>query len=156
MLEGKEHDAITFEAVRGFEGLKEATVTIGGKELHVAVVSGMKNAKVILEDLKMGRNKYDFVEIMGCPGGCVNGGGMPVVRKAFLPNEEPDIVDTYREKRAAALYSEDERASLRQSHNNPQIRELYERYLGEPGSHLSHELLHTSYEKKGPFRPAWE
>ncbi len=155
-LEGKEHEAIVFEDVRGFEGLKEARITIGGMGLNVAVVSGMKNARMLLEDVKMGRSKYHFVEVMGCPGGCINGGGMPVVRKTFLPYEEPDIVDTYRAKRAAALYSEDERVSLRQSHNNSQVQALYEKFLGEPGSHLSHELLHTSYEKKGPFRPAWE
>ena len=155
-LEGKEHEAINFEAVRGFDSLKEATVTIAGRELNVAVVSGMKEVGKILEDVAAGKSKYHFVEVMGCPGGCINGGGMPVVRKAFLPNEAPDIVDTYRQKRAAALYSEDERVSLRQSHNNSQVKALYEKYLGKPGSHASHELLHTSYRKQGPFRPAWE
>jgi len=89
---------------------------------------------------------------MGCPGGCINGGGMPVVRHAFHLEEDLDIEDTYREKRGAALYSEDERQAVRQSHNNPQIIELYEKYLGEPNSHLAHKLLHTTYANREPFR----
>jgi NADP-reducing hydrogenase subunit HndD len=89
---------------------------------------------------------------MCCPGGCINGGGMPFVRHRFLPNEDINILDTYREKRAAALYSEDERQALRQSHNNPQIKELYEKFLGEPNSHKAHELLHTDYAARAPFR----
>jgi len=152
VLEGKEHEAIKFEAVRGFEGIKEASMTLGGMEVNIAVASGMKNAKVLLDDIREGKSKYHFIEIMGCPGGCINGGGMPIVRHAFLPNEAPDIMDTYREKRAGALYSEDERNVLRQSHNNKQVQELYEKFLGEPNSHLAHELLHTSYEAKKPFK----
>ncbi len=152
VLEGKEHDAIKFEAVRGFEGIKEASMTLGGMEVNIAVASGMKNAKVLLDDIRAGKSKYHFIEIMGCPGGCINGGGMPIVRHAFLPNEAPDIMDTYREKRAAALYSEDERNCLRQSHNNKQVQELYEKFLGEPNSHLAHELLHTTYEAKKAFK----
>ena len=155
-IEGVEHEAINFEAVRGFDSLKEATVTMGGKEFNVAVVSGMKEVRKILDDVAKGQCKYHFVEVMGCPGGCINGGGMPVVRKTFLPYEEPNIIDTYREKRAAALYSEDERVSLRQSHNNGHVKALYEKFLGKPGGHLAHELLHTSYEKQDDFRPPWE
>ena len=152
VLEGKEHEAIKFEAVRGFDGIKEASLTLGGMEVNIAVASGMRNAKVLLDDIRDGKSKYHFIEIMGCPGGCINGGGMPIVRHAFLPDEEPNIMDTYREKRAAALYSEDERNVLRQSHNNSQVKELYEKFLGEPNSHLAHELLHTSYEAKKPFK----
>ncbi len=152
VLEGKEHEAIKFEAVRGFDGIKEASMTLGGMEINIAVASGMKNAKVLLDDIREGKSKYHFIEIMGCPGGCINGGGMPIVRHCFLPDEEADIMDTYRAKRAAALYSEDERNTLRQSHNNSQIKELYEKFLGEPNSHLAHELLHTSYEAKKPFK----
>ena len=152
VLEGKEHEAIKFEAVRGFEGIKEASMTLGGMEVNIAVASGMKNAKVLLDDIREGKSKYHFIELMGCPGGCINGGGMPIVRHCFLPDEAADIMDTYRAKRAAALYSEDERNTLRQSHNNSQIKELYEKFLGEPNSHLAHELLHTSYEAKKPFK----
>ena len=152
VLEGKEYDAINFEAVRGLEGIKEATVNMAGMDVNVAVCSGMANAKVLLDQIREGNSKYHFIEIMGCPGGCINGGGQSYVRHAFLPNEDNDIVDTYREKRAKALYSEDERQKIRQSHNNPQVKELYEKFLGEPNSHLAHELLHTTYEGRKPFR----
>ncbi len=151
-LEGKEHEAIVFNDVRGLEGIKEASVTLGGMTLNVAVASGMKNARVLLDDIRAGRSKYQFIEIMCCPGGCINGGGQPYVRPCFLPNEDDDILDTYREKRAAALYSEDERSTLRQSHNNTQIQQLYKEFLGEPNSHLAHELLHTSYAARKAFR----
>ncbi|MGI5936753.1 MAG: NADH-dependent [FeFe] hydrogenase, group A6 [Oscillospiraceae bacterium] len=151
-LEGKEHEAIAFQQVRGFDDIREATFVLGGMTLNVAVTSGMKNAKVLLDDIRAGRSKYHFIEIMCCPGGCINGGGMPYVRHAFLPNEDVDIIKTYRQKRARALYSEDERQKLRQSHNNPQIQELYRKFLGEPNSHLAHQLLHTTYEGRKPFR----
>ena len=152
VLEGKEHEAITFEAVRGMEGIKEASLELGGMTVNIAVASGMKNAKVLLDDIRAGKSRYHFVEIMCCPGGCVNGGGQPYVRPCFLPDEDDDILDTYREKRAGALYSEDERNVLRQSHNNTQIKELYEKFLGEPNSHLAHELLHTSYASRPAFK----
>ena len=151
VLTGKEHEAIRFEAVRGFKGIKEASLELNGTMVNVAVAHGMKNARVLLEQIKAGESKYHFIEIMGCPGGCVNGGGQPYVRECFLPDEEPDIMDTYREKRAAALYSEDVRSVLRQSHNNTQIQQLYADYLGEPNSHRAHELLHTSYLSREPF-----
>ena len=152
VLEGKEHDPVEFQAVRGMEGIKEASLEMGGMTVNIAVASGMKNAQVLLDDIRAGRSKYHFIEIMCCPGGCVNGGRQPYVRPCFLPDEDDDILDTYREKRAAALYSEDERQVIRQSHNNPQVKELYEKFLGEPNSHLAHELLHTSYEARRPFR----
>ena len=153
VLEGKEAEPIEFHAVRGFDGLKEASLELGGMTLNVAVTSGMKNAKPLLDDIRAGKSKYHFIEIMCCPGGCINGGGMPYIRREFLPHEGLDIEDTYRAKRAAALYSEDERQAVRQSHNNPQIKELYEKFLGEPNSHLAHELLHTTYAARKPFRP---
>ena len=156
VLEGKEHDAVRFEAVRGFKGIREATVTMGGIDVKVAIASGMANAKVLLDQIRAGESPYHFIEIMGCPGGCINGGGMPIVRHCFLPNEDVDIVDTYRQKRAAALYTEDERNTLRQSHNNPQIIELYDKFLGTPNSHKAHELLHTTYARRRPFRLAGE
>ncbi len=150
-LTGKEHEAIVFEAVRGMEGLKEATLNIAGKELKVAVASGMRNAKVLMDQIREGNSPYAFIEIMGCPGGCVNGGGQPSVKPCFLPNEDLNILDTYREKRAAALYSEDERQTLRQSHKNTQVQKLYEEFLGKPNSHKAHELLHTTYAAKVRF-----
>ena len=151
VLTGKEHEAVKFEQVRGFEGIKEASFDLAGQEINVAVAHGMKNAKVLMEQIKAGESKYQFIEIMGCPGGCVNGGGQPYVRECFLPNEDIDIMDTYIQKRADALYSEDERQHIRQSHNNPQIKALYEQFLGEPNSHKAHELLHTSYNARVPF-----
>lgn len=152
VLEGKEYGPVEFNEVRGFEGLKEATFTLGGKELKIAVAHGMKNAKPVLDDIRAGKSPYTFIEIMCCPGGCINGGGQPYVRPSLLPNEDVDILDTYKEKRAAALYSEDERQTLRQSHKNPQVQELYRDYLGEPNSHKAHELLHTTYKAKVRFK----
>ena len=151
VLTGKEHEAIKFEAVRGFDGIREASIDINGTVVNVAIAHGMKNAAVLLDDIRAGKSKYHFIEIMGCPGGCIAGGGQPYVRSCFLPNEADDIMDTYKEKRAQALYSEDERQVLRQSHNNPQIKALYDEFLGEPNSHKAHELLHTTYSAKVGF-----
>ena len=151
-LTGKEKESITFEEVRGHDaGIREAAIDINGTVVKVAIASGMKSAKVLLEEIKAGKSKYHFIEIMGCPGGCINGGGQSYVRPCFLPNESDDILDTYKEKRAKALYTEDERQVIRQSHNNPQIIELYEKFLGEPNSHKAHELLHTSYAARERF-----
>ena len=152
VLTGKEHELIKFEQVRGFDGIKEASIEIAGQTINVAVASGMKNAKVLLDEIRAGTSKYTFIEIMGCPGGCVAGGGQPYVKPCFLPNEDPDILDTFKAKRAQALYSEDERQAVRQSHNNVQIQKLYEDYLGAPNSHKAHELLHTTYESKKRFK----
>ncbi len=151
VLTNKEHKPIEFTAVRGMKGLKEATIDINGTELKVAIASGMRNAKVLMDDIRAGKSPYTFIEIMGCPGGCVNGGGQPYVKPCFLPNEDNNILDTYCEKRAAALYSEDERQTVRQSHNNKQIQQLYKEYLGEPNSHKAHELLHTTYVSRERF-----
>ncbi len=151
VLTGKEHEAIKFEAVRGFDGIREASMDINGTTVNVAIAHGMKNAKVLLDDIRAGKSKYHFIEIMGCPGGCIAGGGQPIIRSCFLPNEDDDILDTYKEKRANALYSEDERQVLRQSHNNPQVKALYDEFLEEPNSHRAHELLHTSYKARVGF-----
>jgi len=151
-LTGKESEPIEIKAVRGHDaGIREASLDINGTTVNVAIASGMKSAKVLLDEIREGKSKYQFIEIMGCPGGCINGGGQPYVRPCFMPNEGDDILDTYKEKRAQALYSEDERQVLRQSHNNPQIIELYEKYLGEPNSHKAHELLHTTYAAREGF-----
>ena len=152
VLTGKEHGAIAFTSVRGFDGIKESQIEINGQILRFAVAHGMKNAKVLMERIRKGESPYQFIEIMGCPGGCINGGGQPYVRPVFLPNEDHDILDTYMQKRASALYSEDQRNVLRQSHKNTQVQKLYEEFLGEPNSHKAHELLHTTYKGKDPFR----
>ena len=147
VLTGKEREGVVFKEVRGFENIREADFDLNGVKIKVAVTSGMKGAKVLLDQIREGKSPYTFIEIMGCPGGCINGGGQPYVREVFLPNEGPDIMETYMQKRANALYSEDERQTIRQSHNNPQIKALYKEFLGEPNSHLAHELLHTHYNK---------
>ena len=151
VLTGKEHEAIEFKEVRGFEGVREASIEINDITVNVAIAHGMKNAKVLLDEIREGTSKYHFIEIMGCPGGCIAGGGQPVIRPCFLPNEDDDILDTYKEKRARALYSEDERQTLRQSHNNPQIKALYAEFLEKPNSHKAHELLHTTYGARVKF-----
>ncbi len=151
-LTGEEYGKIDFTEVRGHDaGIREATINVNGTDVNVAIASGMNSARILLEQIKAGTSKYHFIEIMGCPGGCINGGGQSYVRPVFLPNEDDDILDTYKEKRAQALYSEDERQTIRQSHNNPQIIELYEKFLGEPNSHKAHELLHTSYAARVGF-----
>ena len=151
-LTGEELQSPELKQVRGFEGIKEAAFNIGGKEIKVAVAHGMKNAKVLLDQIREGKSEYLFIEIMGCPGGCIAGGGQPYVKHCFLPNEDANILDTYKAKRAAALYQEDELKTLRVSHKNPQIIQLYADYLGEPNSHKAHELLHTTYAAREKFR----
>ena len=146
-LTGKEREGIVFHEVRGFKDIREAEFELNGANIKVAVASGMKSAKVLLDQIREGKSPYTFIEFMCCPGGCINGGGQPFVKETFLPNEDDDILDTYKQKRASALYSEDERQTIRQSHNNPQIKALYDEFLGKPNSHLAHELLHTSYNK---------
>ena len=148
VVTGNESNPIEFHQVRGQEGIKEADIDLNGTVVKVAVASGMRNAKVLLDQIKAGNSPYAFIEIMCCPGGCINGGGQPYVKPMLMPNEDKDIYETYRQKRANALYSEDERQQIRQSHNNPQIIELYEKFLGQPNSHLAHELLHTTYNKE--------
>ena len=151
-LTGKELENVELKDVRGLDGIKEATYKLGGMEVKVAVASGMKNAKVLLDEIRAGKSPYHFIEIMGCPGGCVAGGGQPFVKPCFLPNEDDNILDTYKEKRSNALYMEDEGRPLRVSHKNPQIIELYETFLDKPNSHKAHELLHTTYSAKEKFK----
>ena len=145
LLTGEELEQTEFTPVRGLQGIKEASVTVAGITLNMAVASGMKNAKILLEQIKNGESQYHFIEIMGCPSGCVNGGGQPFVKELFLPNEDDDIVKTYVQKRAQVLYDLDKGKAVRRSHLNKDVQRLYEEFLGQPGSHTSHHLLHTSY-----------
>lgn len=128
--------------VRGTEGIKEATYKVDDLDVKVAVASGLANAKELLEKVQKGEADYHFIEIMGCPGGCVNGGGQPQ-----QPMSVRNFVDL-RAERAKVLYDIDASMPIRQSHENPAIKEVYETYLGEPGSHKAHEILHTSYVKR--------
>lgn len=145
ILEKKPLDDLDVKAVRGLDGVKEATLKIAGKDVKVAIVHGTKNAKTILEKIKNGE-KYDFIEIMACPGGCIHGGGQPIVDARVRAD-----VDV-KAKRAEALYSEDRNAKMRKSHENPVITKLYEEFFGEPCGHKSHELLHTHYVDRSDIR----
>ncbi len=144
-LTGKEYDKIEFTAVRGFENVREASLDINGTVIKVAITSGMKNAEPLLKAIEEGKSDYAFIEIMGCPGGCIAGGGQPYVHPMLFPNEDDDILETFRSKRANVLYEEDRGLSVRQSHNNKDVQFLYEDFLGKPGSEIAEELLHTSY-----------
>ncbi len=140
-LTGKpDSSPIEFKEVRGVEGIKEATYNINGMDVKVAVASGLANAKALLKKVRAGEAEYHFIEIMGCPGGCVNGGGQ-IIQPAHVRNFT-DI----RAERAKVLYSIDEANTLRFSHDNPDVQTLYKEFLGEPNSHKAHELLHTSYK----------
>ena len=141
-LTGEELPSVDFTQVRGTEGIKEATYEVAGMEVKVAVASGLANAKKLLEMVKNGEAQYHFIEIMGCPGGCVNGGGQPQ-QPGFVRNTT-DI----RALRASVLYQLDENNPIRKSHENPAIKELYATYLGKPGSEKAHHLLHTTYVKR--------
>jgi len=144
-LTGETLAKVEFEEVRGFEGIKEATYNVNGLDVKIAVVSGLANTKKLLNAIKNGEKTYHFVEVMACPGGCVNGGGQPI-QPQYVKNFE-DI----RVARAKALYSIDEASVIRKSHENPEIKAIYEDFFGKPGSHLAHEILHTSYVKRDKF-----
>ena len=139
VLTKEELTALDFHDVRGVQGIKEATYTIAGNEIRVAVVSGTANAGKLLEMIKSGEKAYDFIEIMACPGGCVNGGGQPI---------QPASVHNFRDiraERAAGLYADDKALPVRKSHENPDVKAIYDEFFGEPNSHKAHEILHTSY-----------
>ncbi len=133
---------IDFPEVRGTEGIKEAEYDVAGTKVKVAVVSGLANARELLEKVQNGEADYQFIEIMGCPGGCVNGGGQPQVAMGIR-----NFVDI-REKRAKVLYDIDAAMPIRQSHENPAIKEIYNTFFEKPGSHKAHEVLHTTYVKR--------
>ena len=144
-ITGEKLEDVEFHAVRGIEGIKEATVNIGGTDVNVAVASGTGNATKLLERAKSGEKNYAFIEVMACPGGCVNGGGQPIV-----PAQTKMDVDI-RVERAKALYGEDRSKALRKSHDNTEIKQIYADFLDKPGSHLAHELLHTHYQKREKY-----
>lgn len=145
-LSGEELKSLDFTEVRGTDGIKEASYTVNGMEIKVCVVSGLANANTIMEKVKNGTADYHFIEIMGCPGGCVNGGGQPI-QHAVVRN----FVDL-RARRAAALYEADKDMPLRKSHESEAVKRLYAEFLGEPGSHKAHEVLHTSYVARPKYK----
>ncbi len=137
IVEKKPLESLDFIQVRGFDSIKSAEVLLGGSPIRVAVAHGLSNARILLDEIRAGKSRYHFIEIMSCPGGCVGGGGQPV------------LADIEKKKaRSLSLYEEDRRLPIRKSHENPAITTLYEEFLGKPLSHLSHELLHTSYKAR--------
>lgn len=137
-ITGQELQALEFTALRGFDGIKETTVRIGDRDVRIAVANGLGNTRKLLNKVRSGEEKFDAIEVMACPGGCIGGGGQPY--------HHGDI--SVLKRRAEGIYSIDEGKHLRKSHENPQVKKLYEDYLGEVGGPLAHELLHTSYEAK--------
>ena len=138
-ITGKSLDAVDYKAVRGMKGIKEAEYDLNGLKVKVAVASGLTNAKVLCEKIKKGECDYTFVEVMCCPGGCINGGGQPI--QSAYTRRTVDI----KGKRAKALYDEDKKLKIRKSHENPAIQNLYKEFFGSPGSHKAHKILHTEY-----------
>lgn len=139
VLTGRDMPRLEYADVRGLEGIKEATVNVNGTDINVAIVHGTANAAKLLNAIRAGEKTYHFIEVMGCPGGCVTGGGQPIVDARTRYYVDP------RAARAAATYSEDESMAIRKSHKNPAVQKLYAEFLGEPNSHIAHELLHTTY-----------
>ena len=144
-LEGKSMDKLEYTQVRGEKGIKEATLKIAGKDIKVAVASGLANARKIMEQIKDGKCDYHFVEIMACPGGCIMGGGQPI--KSSKIRSTVDVAKLRRD----ALYSIDEKSVVRKSHENPFMIKLYKEFLEKPGSHKAHKYLHTTYTKKEKY-----
>ncbi|MGN1155133.1 MAG: iron hydrogenase small subunit, partial [Agathobacter sp.] len=132
-----------FTEVRGISGVKEAVYQVGDVKLRTAVVSGLKNAADLIEKLRSGEVQYDFIEVMACPGGCVNGGGQPHQKASVR------MVKDIRQERALNLYRLDKRNALHKSHENPEVQQLYTEYLGEYGSEKAHAYLHTQFQAKG-------
>ena len=151
ILTGENLKAIEYKDVRGLEGVKETSVTlpVGGvpTEIKVAVAHGTANAAKVLDAIRAGEKDFHFIEVMACPGGCVHGGGQSHVSAKARLDVNP------KECRANALYSEDERQVIRKSHDNPEVKALYEEYLKEPNGELSHHLLHTHYHKREVYCP---
>ena len=144
-ISGEELKSLDFTEVRGMEGIKEASYKVGDLEVKVAVASSLGCARKLLDKIRAGEATYHFVEIMACPGGCINGGGQPT-----QPAKVRSFTDI-RAKRAAVLYNIDKDMPLRKSHDNPVVKLLYNEFLDKPGSHKAHEVLHTHYVKRDRF-----
>ncbi|HHW70800.1 MAG TPA: 2Fe-2S iron-sulfur cluster binding domain-containing protein [Clostridiales bacterium] len=145
LVTGEAMDDIEITAVRGFDGVKEATIPLGNMVIKAAVAHGTANAKALLEQVKSGEKEYHFIEVMGCPGGCITGGGQPIVdAKTRL---EKDVWQL----RADAIYEEDRNLPIRKSHENPSVKKVYDEYFGEPNSEKAHKILHTHYIKRKKY-----
>jgi NADP-reducing hydrogenase subunit HndD len=144
-LEGRSVDRIEYTEVRGEKGIKEATLIVAGKEIKIAVASGLANARKLMNQIQKGESPYHFIEIMACPGGCVMGGGQPI--KSSKTRASVDV----RKLRADSLYDIDEKSTIRKSHESPVMKALYAEYLEKPGSHKAHKYLHTTYSAKDKY-----
>ena len=140
VLTEKTLEDVNFEVVRGMEGIKEATLDINGNPVRVAVAHTLKNARILLDQIKAGTSPYAFIEVMTCPGGCLGGGGQPI-----------PTTEEIRKKRAASIYEEDLNLKIRKSHENPDIQTLYAQFLLNPLGEKSHHLLHTTYTKRPEY-----
>ena len=138
-------EEVNFNEVRGLDGIKEATLEIAGKEITVAVANGLGNAKMLIERIKKGEKEYHFIEVMACPGGCINGGGQPIV------NSEKRLNVNSNEKRSASIYEIDAKKIIRKAHENNSVFELYKNFIGAPNNEKAHELLHTNYAPKEKY-----
>lgn len=147
-LDGVKLEKVDFEACRGMAGVKEAEVELNGTKIWIAITSSMTAAKPLLEEVKNGTSKYTFIEVMGCPGGCINGGGQSIIPSRVKNGK---LGYGYKELRMKALYDEDVLSELRVSSDNVQIQQLYNDFLEEPGSEIAEELLHTTYSPKNKF-----
>lgn len=145
VLENRNVEKLEYTEVRGEKDIKEATLNVAGKEIKIAVASGLSNARKIMEQIRKGESPYHFVEIMACPGGCVVGGGQPI--KSAKIRASVDV----RKLRADSLYSIDEKSTIRKSHENPTVKQIYAEYLEAPGSHKAHKYLHTTYSAKPKY-----
>ena len=145
VVTGKTLENVEFDQVRGLQDIKEATIDLNGTPISVAVAHSTGAASKLLDMVKSGEKNYTFIEVMGCPGGCVNGGGQPIVSPEERVYNDPRVL------RAKALYDEDEAKTIRKSHENPEIKKIYAEFLGEPNSHKAHELLHTTYTARSKY-----
>ena len=145
MMDGK-FETIDFKEVRGTQPIKEATYKVAGVTVKVAVASGLASARKVVESIRSGEKDYNFVEVMACPGGCVNGGGQPHVGDSI--RNWSDV----RALRAKALYDYDKKVTpIRRSSDSPVMKKLYSEYFEKPGSHKAHEVLHTKYVKRPKY-----
>ena len=145
VLEGKDLGNIDYEAVRGKEGIKKATVNVAGKEIRIVVASSLKNARIIMDEIRAGKADYDFVEIMACPGGCIMGGGQPI-----KSSRQRATIDIHK-LRADSIYTIDEKSSFRKSHQNPVVKQIYDEFLEAPCGELAHKYLHTEYAEEPKY-----
>lgn len=146
LIEKKEVEKIEFKEIRGLKGIKEAEISIKGKTHKIAVAQGLKNVSKVMDEIQNGTSKYSFIEVMSCPGGCINGGGQPIIQESKASKIN------YKLLRAKALYNADEKSTYRKSHQNPELKQIYKDFIGVANGKKAHELLHTKYTPKEVYK----